>query len=1387
MTGLRIAAIACLALAAEAQTVFGPGRIGAVQINGRATEPGTGEFRIPISAEAEGQRLSGTVTLTFPLTIAGGTASPLASGRGLIALTEPLRVAVVIDAAFSYPASPAASFSISGSAQIRTSDVPACNNLLAPAQVANPASAGAQPITLSRQCSFTSIGTGAETGEGISGLVQGTVQINAGRTSVNIAMSVNYDWRPATPSDSLTLEVPQPASGTPLVEEQTGAFTARVRAQLGTVPRADLFLVLTDASGSRVAQAPGTTLARGPASSQTLTITPPPLQPGDYSLAAVLTEPGTTNIIKESDRLSYTVHRFRLIPGFRSAESFVATIPELRASIFETSAGNPVTARIETSLPAGQLPVEIYGTLTELNGAVATQVFGGGTFEQFTGAGIDLARETTAGYESIELHARTAVSLPGGGQAIVRSNRVRIELDALRIVSSIPGASTRLARGQENRLAVELDYKAINPSRLIARVLDRTLPSRFQISELEASVTGKRRAAYSFTLPAALAAEEDRIEVEFALEQSGGGALDPLRAKAGPLLFPFQEPLTVTPDGLRGRGVLLSVALSPPPAVARTNVLPLALTAIAPATFALSRDKGERGALSEQDASRVLPMGATWEFEPQLPADRFQGRITLSYAGLELPAEPGLDESKIEIVSVTEAGDVTRWPSEVDAGNKSVSAEVRGLARYWMLAAFGPFATRPLALPVSTRSWLLNLGTAPTPEGLPSRVLTPADSRAAVNRASSRTVTGVGVLTGESAGFETLAAEEPPAGPLIAPLVRPTASIHALNPESLGQEVLFVLFRQDGSEQARRRENLAAGQRRSWSVSTLFENLPADFAGSLWLFPERRLAAAIVELNDADIAAAPLVRPSATRTVQYSSLAAATSFLDLVNVNRVEAALVTLRWRAPGGAELGSATRSIAPGAMLRETIGSLFGGNSAAGSLSVESAPGSVFGWIEVPGATFVPLEPARRYAVAPVLTAAPGESSVSIFNPGTAPAQVEIATRQDTATSDTRRVTIPAGGTIAETVRNGNYLLINASGPVVPQLLLRASGGLAFAAAQTPADGVEIPPALDAPTTTTPRISITPLSLDFGTVVAGQNRSLNVTISNPGTAPLVISSATFSNAAFTSTATLPVTVAPSGTAAIAVRFAPAAAGAVAARVEFVSNDPATPRVTVNLTGTGSAPPANAPRIEPSRPSVDFGTVSPGSQNTQPLQVRNTGNAVLEISSLTIADSRFTLVGVGVPISIQPQSSVSWTVRLAPGPNTGAIASTLTVTSNDPATPSLRIALTATVSGVAIAPRLTLSQTTIDFGAIQVGQQGEQTIEIRNTGNAELEVESMRTTSDRYKVPGATSFKLPPGVIFDLRVTYAPTAPGEERAILRILSNDPASPTEIPLTGSGR
>jgi hypothetical protein len=97
------------------------------------------------------------------------------------------------------------------------------------------------------------------------------------------------------------------------------------------------------------------------------------------------------------------------------------------------------------------------------------------------------------------------------------------------------------------------------------------------------------------------------------------------------------------------------------------------------------------------------------------------------------------------------------------------------------------------------------------------------------------------------------------------------------------------------------------------------------------------------------------------------------------------------------------------------------------------------------------------------------------------------------------------------------------------------------------------------------------------------------------------------------------------------------------------------------------------------------------------------------------------------------------------------------------------------------------LSETTLDFGEVRVGDRADLTVVIRNSGNAPLVVESIRSDNPRFTFPGSTAFTLAPGTVFDLRVVFAPTAAGEQKGVVLIRSNDSASPAQITVTGTGR
>ena len=306
---------------------------------------------------------------------------------------------------------------------------------------------------------------------------------------------------------------------------------------------------------------------------------------------------------------------------------------------------------------------------------------------------------------------------------------------------------------------------------------------------------------------------------------------------------------------------------------------------------------------------------------------------------------------------------------------------------------------------------------------------------------------------------------------------------------------------------------------------------------------------------------------------------------------------------------------------------------------------------------------------------------------------------------------------------------------------------------------------------------------SVDFGQAAVGETRTAALPLRNPGAAPVAVTQIIVSGAQFSvAPVSLPLTIAAGSSAVITLRMTPAAPGPQSGSLTLRTTSA---EVIVALSGSAAAP-AAAPVIAVSPPAVQFGAVAPGQSATQPLQVRNTGTAPLVITSLSISSDRFLVVGITAPVIVAPQSAVAWTLRFSPNAP-GSFTATLVIGSNDGATPSLTVPLSGVASENPAAPRLAVSQSLLNFEEVRVGATAELTIELRNTGAAPLQVSSIRIDNPRFSTPGSTSFSLPPGNVFDLRVLFTPSSAGEQKGRLTITSNDPLSPHGIDLIGAGR
>ncbi|HUL16609.1 MAG TPA: choice-of-anchor D domain-containing protein, partial [Terriglobales bacterium] len=112
------------------------------------------------------------------------------------------------------------------------------------------------------------------------------------------------------------------------------------------------------------------------------------------------------------------------------------------------------------------------------------------------------------------------------------------------------------------------------------------------------------------------------------------------------------------------------------------------------------------------------------------------------------------------------------------------------------------------------------------------------------------------------------------------------------------------------------------------------------------------------------------------------------------------------------------------------------------------------------------------------------------------------------------------------------------------------------------------------------TPQLSVSPTSVNFGTVTVGSKGSQNVTLSNQGSADLTISLISVNATAVGATGmTTPATIKAGQSATLTLSYSPTVAASMTGNVTITSNDPHTPSFAVAVSGTSTAT-AVAPTI---------------------------------------------------------------------------------------------------------------------------------------------------------------------------------------------------------------
>jgi len=196
-----------------------------------------------------------------------------------------------------------------------------------------------------------------------------------------------------------------------------------------------------------------------------------------------------------------------------------------------------------------------------------------------------------------------------------------------------------------------------------------------------------------------------------------------------------------------------------------------------------------------------------------------------------------------------------------------------------------------------------------------------------------------------------------------------------------------------------------------------------------------------------------------------------------------------------------------------------------------------------------------------------------------------------------------------------------------------------------------------------TSPQLSLSASSLNFGSVIVNSVSTQAVTLTSTGTAPVTISSATLAGTGFTTSGlSLPVTLDPNLAVTLQIQFNPTAGGAAAGQLLIQSNSSSGSTVVVALSGTGVA--ALNPQLSVSASNLDFGSVPLNSVSTQSITLTSTGTSPVTISSAIPAGAGFTLSGASFPLMLDPGQATTLWAQFTPT-TMGTATGQLTISSN--------------------------------------------------------------------------------------------------------------------------
>jgi hypothetical protein len=316
------------------------------------------------------------------------------------------------------------------------------------------------------------------------------------------------------------------------------------------------------------------------------------------------------------------------------------------------------------------------------------------------------------------------------------------------------------------------------------------------------------------------------------------------------------------------------------------------------------------------------------------------------------------------------------------------------------------------------------------------------------------------------------------------------------------------------------------------------------------------------------------------------------------------------------------------------------------------------------------------------------------------------------------------------------------------------------------------------------TAQMSLSVSNVAVGGVQVGSSLTMPVAVTNTGKQTVTISQAKVSGAGFSFVGpNLPFTVAPQRSTSLSVSFAPQTAGSVTGSLNVSywaswggKNAAHSSSITVALSGTGSTV---GYLTAPS--SLNLGSVTLGSSQTQALTVSNSGGSSLTISGATVSGTGFSVTGITFPYTLPAGGSASLSVTFVPS-IPGTVNATLSLSSNA-SDPSVGVSLTG--SGATSSGTLGVTPGSMSFGNVTVGTAQAQSGSITASGGS-VTLSSASSSNAAFTLGGITlPVTLAAGQSVPFTVTFTPTTSGTASANIFFFTSTSTSALETA-SGSG-